>query len=55
MNKPKQTFSVRLDEELVEAAREEELNLSEIFNAALAKAVESKKCPYCNQELEHGD
>lgn len=45
----KPATSVRLDPYLVEEARKAGIPLSELFEAALAKVLKDKKCPYCGQ------
>lgn len=48
--KPNKSF--RIDPELIEKAKKANLPIVEIFEAALAKALKEKKCPYCGQELK---
>lgn len=50
MTKPVSSF--RIDPELLKKAHEAGLSVIDIIEAALAKALEYKKCPYCNKELE---
>lgn len=52
MNKPKPTRSYRIDETLLEKAQALGLDVTMLFEAALAKAVGDKRCPYCGQELK---
>ncbi len=45
MEKP--VLSIRIDEELVKKAKKSGINLPAFIEAALAKAIKEKKCPYC--------
>lgn len=47
--KPNKSF--RIDPILLEKAKQEHLDVVKIFEAALAKAVKDKKCPYCGSAL----
>lgn len=47
----KKIRSFRVYERLLEKAYDMGLDTNEIVNAALAKAVKEKKCPFCNADL----
>lgn len=50
MTKPPKSF--RIDPELIDKAIKAGLPIVEIFEAALANALKTKKCPYCGQEIK---
>lgn len=49
MTKPVKSF--RIDPVLLEKAKKAGLNVAEIIEAALAKALKEKRCPYCRKKL----
>jgi len=50
MTKPVRSF--RLDPSLIANAEKLGINLTDFFEAALAKVVKEKKCPYCGSGLK---
>ena len=50
MSKPPKSF--RLDPHLLAQAEKAGLNLTFLFEAAIAKAIKDKKCPYCGSHLK---
>ena len=50
--KPVKSF--RIDQELIDSAKELNLDVAKIIETALSKAVNSKKCPYCKQKYNKG-
>lgn len=46
--KPVKSF--RIDQELIDKAKELGLDISKIIESALEKAVKSNKCPYCGSK-----
>ena len=49
MNKPPKSF--RLDPKLIERCKRVKLDLPKMFEAAMAKALKDKICPYCNGRM----
>jgi len=47
--KPNKSF--RIDPILLARAKELGLSTTEIFEAALAKVLKDKKCPYCGNKI----
>lgn len=43
--KPNKSF--RINPELLDAAKKANLPMAQIFEAALAKILKDKRCPYC--------
>lgn len=52
MTKPQRSF--RLDPELLEKAKRAGFDLVALFEAAMAKAVKDKRCPYCGNPMKKG-
>jgi len=52
MSKPVKAF--RLDEELVDKSRDAGIDLAALFEAAMAKALKVKQCPYCGHKTKGG-
>lgn len=50
MEKPPRSF--RIDPDLLDRAAAQGVDVTQIFEAALAKAVKDKRCPYCNQRIQ---
>lgn len=48
MSKPVKAF--RLDEKLVDKAKAAGIDLPNLFEAAMAKALKVKQCPYCGHK-----
>lgn len=44
--------SFRIDEEIIDDLLARGLNLSEIVRAALAKAANDERCPYCGEKMK---
>jgi post-segregation antitoxin (ccd killing protein) len=51
-SKPKPTRSIRMEQELLDKVKDLGLDLTEICEAAVAKAVGDLKCPYCGQRMK---
>lgn len=51
-SEPKPTRSFRIDPKLLDKAKDLNLDVTAIFESALAKAVADKRCPYCGQEIK---
>lgn len=47
--KPVKSF--RIDPKLIEDAKSKGLDITKIIEAALAKALKTKKCPYCGNSV----
>ncbi len=47
--KPVKSF--RIDQGLIDRAKKLEIDIPKLIEAALAKAVKDKKCPYCGSGL----
>lgn len=47
MSKPPKSF--RIDPELVDKAKKQGLDLTKLIEAAIAKALKDKRCPYCGK------
>jgi post-segregation antitoxin (ccd killing protein) len=52
MSDPKPTRSFRIEQALIDKAKAAGLDITMIAEAAIAKAVNDKRCPYCRQELK---
>jgi post-segregation antitoxin (ccd killing protein) len=50
MSKPVKSF--RIDQDLIDKAKELGLDVAKIIENALSKAVKSKKCPYCGEKYK---
>ena len=48
----RKTKTFRIDERLLDEVRKKGLDLNIIVEAAIARALKDKKCPYCNQKLK---
>lgn len=48
--KPVKSF--RIDQDLIDKAKELGLDVAKIIEGALSKAVKSKKCPYCGKKYK---
>jgi len=48
----KEVTSVRVDPDLKTKAEAAGLNLGQVLNEALAKALKEKKCPTCGQKIK---
>lgn len=49
--KPVKSF--RIDERLLEDAKKAGLNVAQIIEAALAKALKDKRCPFCGEKIKN--
>lgn len=47
--KPVKSF--RIDQDLIDKARGLGIDVTKLIEAALAKAIKEKKCPYCGTSL----
>lgn len=47
--KPVKSF--RIDQKILDQAKKLGLNISQIVEAAIAKAVKDKRCPFCGKKL----
>jgi len=45
--------SFRIDQELIDEAEKQNVNLVEVITAAIAKSVKDKRCPYCKQKIKN--
>ena len=44
-------IAFREDSEIVEKAKELDIDFAEFFRAALRRVVKDKRCPYCRKEM----